>query len=146
MALSIQSILSFLFIAFIALPLPIIMLAAPIHQLYKNWMRRKYFNTVNKFCERPFEMTEAQLNEIFPGIGPLIYLVGVPVAIAASFPVIPPRYDIELKLADLLCECQEQIPVCIPVMILDMLLLVSLWPKGLSYKTPLVVPGRQIVD
>ena len=57
-----------MFIAFIALPLPIIMLAAPIHQLYKNWMRRKYYNTVNKFCERPFEMTEEQLSKIFPGI------------------------------------------------------------------------------
>ena len=73
MVLFVQKVLPYVFIAFIALialPLPIIMLASPLHQLYKNMKRKRYYKTLDTFCDRPFAMTEEQLSEIFPEIKP----------------------------------------------------------------------------
>ncbi len=63
-----QKILPFLFIALFALPLPILMLAVPLQNTYKNFMRRRHYKKVNTFLERPFELNEKQLQEIFPGL------------------------------------------------------------------------------
>ncbi len=67
MFLTIQNLLPFIFIALIALPLPVLILYYPLHALYEKLMQRKYYNIVKKHIDDPFSVTEEQLIRIFPG-------------------------------------------------------------------------------
>jgi hypothetical protein len=66
----IKNILPYVFIALIALPLPLLMLATPIQHLYEKYLRYRYYNIVKHYCENPYQVEEEQLLKIFPGIKP----------------------------------------------------------------------------
>jgi hypothetical protein len=64
--LFIQNIVPFIFIAIIALPLPILVLATPAQHLYEKAMRFKYYRMVKKHVENPYNLTEEKLHILFP--------------------------------------------------------------------------------
>jgi hypothetical protein len=68
MTLHIYKILPYLFIALIALPLPILMLLTPVRDFYGNVRRKRRIHTIHSFYDRPFELSEKQISELFPGI------------------------------------------------------------------------------
>ena len=61
-----QNVLQFIFIALIALPLPLIMLATPLQNLHDMIMRYRYYRILKKHVENPYEITEEKLSRIFP--------------------------------------------------------------------------------
>jgi hypothetical protein len=67
MTLHFHSVLPYIFIALLVLPIPILILSTPIDHLYEKWMRYRYLNVVKKYCENPFDVSEEQLRKIFQG-------------------------------------------------------------------------------
>jgi hypothetical protein len=56
----------FIFIALIALPLPIVMLSTPFNHFYEKVMRYKYYTIVKRYHDNPYQVTQEELHKIFP--------------------------------------------------------------------------------
>lgn len=70
MTIELHRILPYLFIALIALPLPILILYYPLQSLFEKIQKRRYYNIVKKHVDDPSTITEEQLQYIFPGKKP----------------------------------------------------------------------------
>ena len=66
MILFLQNIIQAVFIALLALPLPLLLVYYPLHKLYAFTMKRKYVHILKKYHVNPRNLNEEQLHGIFP--------------------------------------------------------------------------------
>lgn len=66
LTVTMHNVLQFLFMALIALPLPILLLYHPFLHIQDRIMQRRYYKVVKKHFDNPSTVSAEQLSDIFP--------------------------------------------------------------------------------